>query len=209
MLLFALATAAFGAFLKLTSELTEGELEPFDHAVLSRVIQLRTPGLNGIAVDITALGSVTVVSLITSVAVICFAIGRHWSSVAQLIFASIGGGFLSTVLKHVLERERPAELGRLVQVASFSYPSGHSLAAASVYVTLAITVARLVDSRSPRVAAFVFAFGLSLTVGFSRAYLGVHYPSDIAAGLLLGTGWAFSVGACFSYLRGRGRVPSD
>ena len=96
MLLFALATAAFGAFLKLTSELSEGELDPLDREVLRRVIELRTPVLNGVAVDVTALGSVTVVTLVVSVAAVCFALGRHWSSVAQLIFASVGGALLSS-----------------------------------------------------------------------------------------------------------------
>jgi len=209
MLLFALATAAFGAFLKLTSELGEGELEPLDRAVLSHVIALRTPLLNGVAVDVTALGSVTIVTLVTTVAAVCFALGRHWSSVAQLVFASVGGAMLSSLFKALLERERPPALGRLVQVSSFSYPSGHSLASACAYITLAIVVARLVQSRPRRIATFLLASIMALTIGASRAYLGVHYPTDIVAGLLLGTAWALLVGAAFSYGRGRGKVPVD
>lgn len=209
MLLFALATAAFGAFLKLTSELSEGELEPLDRAVLSHVMALRTPLLNGVAVDVTALGSVTIVTLVVSVAAVCFALGRHWSSVAQLVFATVGGAMLSSFFKALLERERPPAVGRLVQVTSFSYPSGHSLASACAYITLAIVVARLVQSRARRVVAFALASFMALTIGASRAYLGVHYPTDILAGLLLGTAWALLVGAAFSYGRGRGKVPVD
>jgi undecaprenyl-diphosphatase len=209
MLLFALATAAFGAFVELTSELHEGELEPLDREVLTRVIAMRTPTLNGVAVDVTALGSVTVVTLVVTVAAVCFALGRHWSSVVQLIFGSVGGAMISSMLKQVLERERPPAVGRLVHVSSFSYPSGHSLVSACAYITLAIVVARLVKSRRPRVAAFALAMFLALIIGASRAYLGVHYPTDIAAGLLIGTGWALFVGAAFSYARSRGNVPND
>ena len=209
MLLFALASAAFGAFLKLTSELNEGELEPLDREVLQHVIALRTPVLNGVAVDVTALGSVTVVSLVVSVAVVCLALGRHWSSVAQLVFASAGAGLLSTMFKRLLERERPAAVGRLVEVSSFSYPSGHSLVSACAYITLAIVVARLLKTRRPRIAAFALAIFLALNIGASRAYLGVHYPTDILAGLLLGSAWALVVGAGFSYARARRKVPMD
>jgi undecaprenyl-diphosphatase len=209
MSLFALATAAFGAFVKLTSELREGELDPIDRGLLHRVIELRTPVLNGVAVDVTALGSVTVVTLVVSVAAVCFALGRHWSSVVQLVVGSVGGALLSSSLKDMLERARPPSAERLVYVTSFSYPSGHSLVSACVYITLAIVVCRLLKTRGRRVAAFALAIFLAMIIGASRAYLGVHYPTDIIAGLLLGAGWALLVGAAFSYARGRGKVPLD
>jgi undecaprenyl-diphosphatase len=207
-LMASLGLLAVGTFLKLTSELTEGELDAFDRELLSRVIAMRTPALNGAAVDITALGSVTVVTLVVIIAGVSFALGRHWGSVAQLLIASIGGGLTSDLLKPMLERERPAELGRLVHVASYSYPSGHSLASASVYLTLAILVARHVSRSDAQRLVIVAALFLAIAVGFSRAYIGVHYPSDILAGFLLGSGWALLVSAVFSYLRGRGTLPA-
>lgn len=207
LLLAALGTAGIGIFLKLTRELTEGELDPFDRALLDHVIALRTPSMNGVAVDLTALGSVTVLTLIVTVAVCLFAVGRHWGSVSQLLIAVLGGAIGSTLLKRVLERERPPEVGRLVHVASFSYPSGHSLASASIYLTLAILTARQMKHPVGQKLIVVFAILLATTVGMSRAYIGVHYPSDIAAGLSLGGGWALLVSALFSYLRGRGTLP--
>jgi undecaprenyl-diphosphatase len=207
MLLAALGTVGIGIFLKLTRELTEGELNQFDTTLLSHVIALRTPSLNGVAVDVTALGSVTVMTLVVVIATSLFALGRHWGSVSQLLLTARGGALASTFLKRTLERERPPEIGRLVHVASFSYPSGHSLASASVYLTLAILAARRMPQRSARVLIIVFAVLLAITVGISRAYIGVHYPSDIAGGLSLGAGWALLVSAVFSYLRGKGKLP--
>ncbi len=209
MLFIALGTAAVGSFVKLTSELTEGELDKFDKQALATVIELRTPALNGAAVDLTALGSFTVLSLIVALAAGLFVLNKHWGSAVQLLVAGIGGGFISSGLKRVLERERPSEIERLVHVASYSYPSGHSLASATVYLTLAILVARLLPEKNARTLVVVVALLLAVAVGASRAYIGVHYPSDIAAGLLLGAGWALLVGAVFSYLRSRGAVPTD
>jgi undecaprenyl-diphosphatase len=206
-LLAALGTLGIGIFLKLTTELTEGELDAFDRSLLSKVISLRTPSMNGAAVDVTALGSVTVLSLIVIVAVGLFALGRHWGSVSQLLLVALGGAVCSALFKRLLERQRPPEAWRLVHVASFSYPSGHALASASVYLTLAILAARQMSQPSARKLIILFAVLLALAVGFSRAYIGVHYPSDIAAGLSLGAGWALLVSAVFSFLRGRGSIP--
>lgn len=207
LLLAALGSGGIGVFVKLTAELTEGELDALDRAILAQVIALRTPAMNGISVDLTALGSVTVLTLIVSIAVCLFALNRHWGSVSQLLIAMLGGAVGSTLLKRVLERERPPEIGRLVHVASYSYPSGHSLASASIYLTLAILAARRMPNRTAQKLIVVFAIVLAGTVGMSRAYIGVHYPSDIAAGLALGGGWALLVSSVFSFLRGRGTLP--
>jgi undecaprenyl-diphosphatase len=206
-LLAALGTAGIGFFLKLTSELTEGELDPIDRTLLAKVISLRTPTMNGTAVDLTALGSVTVLTLIVTVAVVLFALGRHWGSVSQLLLTVLGGALGSTILKRWLERERPPEVGQLVHVVSYSYPSGHSLGSASVYLTLAILAARRMPNPTARKLIIVFAIVLATVIGMSRAYIGVHYPSDIVAGLSLGAGWALLVSAVFSYMRGKGTLP--
>jgi undecaprenyl-diphosphatase len=199
----ALGAAALGAFVKITAELEQGELDALDRAVLSKVIELRVPSLNGPAVDLTALGSVTVLTLVVIVASVLFALSRDLRSGLQLVLTGVGGGFIDEALKQVLERQRPAEITRLVQVSSFSYPSGHSMASASIYLTLAILIARHLPSRSARVVCFAIAGGLAFAIGCSRAYLGVHYPSDILAGLLLGTGWALLVSALFAYVHAR------
>jgi undecaprenyl-diphosphatase len=202
-LMAALAAAALGAFVKITTELEEGKLDALDRAVLSKVIELRVPSLNGPAVDLTALGSATVLTLVVIIASVLFASSRDLRSGLQLVFTGIGGGVIGDALKHVLERQRPAQITRLVHVSSFSYPSGHSMASASIYLTLAILIARHLPNRAARVVCFAIASVLAIAIGGSRAYLGVHYPSDILAGLLLGTGWALLVSAVSAYLHAR------
>jgi undecaprenyl-diphosphatase len=202
-LLLAAGVLAIGAFLKLTSELHEGELDALDRTLLEAVVAARVAALNGTAVDVTALGSVTVVSGVCVLALGLYALSAQWRAFWQLALAAIGGGLCSTALKQVLERARPNAALRLVQVESFSYPSGHSLAAASVYLTLALLVARPLPNRGARLWVFAFALTLIAAVGASRAYLGVHYPSDILAGLLLGSGYSLLVSAVFSYLQAK------
>jgi undecaprenyl-diphosphatase len=199
--LLACAVLAFGAFIKLTSELHEGELDHFDRRALELVVALRLPGLNGPAVDLTALGSVSVLTLLCVVSVLLLILQRDALAAWQLILAACGGGMISSLLKQALTRARPSHVEKLVEVTSYSYPSGHSLAAASVYLTLAIVSARHLSARSARVFVFCAALLLMAGIGLSRAYLGVHYPSDIAAGLLLGSGWSLLVSSLFSYLR--------
>lgn len=210
MLLAALGTIGVGVFLKLTSELSEGELDGFDQAVLKIVVSLRVPALNGPAVDLTALGSVTVLTLIVTSVVLFLWFERDLAGIAQLLLASLGGALGSTLLKSVMERARPPEISRLVHVSSSSYPSGHSLASASIYLTIALVLSRRLPAMSQRVLLFTLLTLLALTIGSTRAYLGVHYPSDIAAGFSLGAGWALLVSAAFSYARAakRPRLPA-
>ena len=200
-LLLACAVLALGGFIKITAELAEGELDKYDELALANVVALRQPAWNGSAVDLTALGSVTVVSLLCVVSVVLLFIQRDRLGAWQLILAAVGGAFLSSYFKGALERARPSHVLKLVQVSSFSYPSGHSLAAASLYLTLAIIASRHLSTRSARVFVLGGAIALMGCIGGSRAYLGVHYPSDIAAGLLLGSGWSLLVSALFSYIR--------
>lgn len=202
-LLLAASITAIGAFLKLTTELSEGELDALDRSLLQRVVALRVPGLNGPAVDLTALGSVTVLTIVCVLSLGLFALLQDRRGFWQLALAAGGGALCSSWLKQLLERARPDQALRLVEVASYSYPSGHSLASASVYLTLALSVARRLPTRRARAWLILFALCLMSAVGASRAYLGVHYPSDILAGLLLGSGYSLLVSALFSYLSAR------
>jgi undecaprenyl-diphosphatase len=144
---------------------------------------------------------VTVLTLLCVFSVCLLVLQRDRLGAAQLALAACGGGLLSSVLKHALTRARPSHVEKLVEVTSYSYPSGHSLAAASVYLTLAIVAARHLSNTNARILLFAVALLVMVSIGCSRAYLGVHYPSDIAAGLLVGAGWSMLVSALFSFLR--------
>jgi undecaprenyl-diphosphatase len=202
-LLLGCGVLALGGFIKLTSELAEGELDALDRLALQNIVALRQPAWNGSAVDLTALGSVTVLTLLCVVSGVLLFMQRDRLGGWQLVLAAIGGAVLSSYFKGALERARPDHVVKLVDVSSYSYPSGHSLAAASVYLTLAIIASRHLSARNARVFVLCSAVLLMSCIGCSRAYLGVHYPSDVAAGLLLGSGWSLLVSALFSFVRAK------
>lgn len=194
-----LAALAVGAFLTLTTALKSGRLQSFDDHALGALASVRSPGLTATAVDITALGSITIVTLVALMSGLFLLMAKQWRSFTQMVVASLGGALWTTLLKNVLERARPTSVPKLVDVAGFSYPSGHSLAAASIYLTLVLIVVPRIHRRQERIVAWALAVFAIAAVGASRSYLGVHYPSDVAAGLLLGSGWALFASAAVRF----------
>lgn len=197
-----------GSFIALTAEMLERDEEfaATDYAVLRWVAQFRSSALNGIMVDLTALGSPTIVTLLSVVFFLVFLLLKDRISALHLVTASIGGGILSRLFKDVIARERPDIVPRLVDVSGFSYPSGHALFAAAIYLTLAILAARHFPRLGQRAAIFALAVAVVAAVGLSRVYLGVHYPSDVASGILLGAAWAFILGAAMAKVSQRRSV---
>src|SRR5690606_30000981 len=133
-------------------------------------------------------------------------IEREWRSHDWIDLAALGATLLSALLKVFYDRPRPDLVQHLVEVTSMSFPSGHSLLAASVYPTLGAVVAQL--SRRRRVKFYVMAAALTLMVliGVSRVYLGVHYPTDVLAGWVVGLGWALVCHLITSKLQRRGAI---
>jgi undecaprenyl-diphosphatase len=194
------AALSFGIFVKITSELLEHEVRGLDSLILTAVAKLRRPWLTGVAVDVTALGSLALVALISVVAICIFLSLENRPAAWQLFLNSVGAGIWTGITKNVFERARPEEVTQLVQVSGFSYPSGHSLVSASLYLTIALLAARHLPTRKGRVLLFVLAIAIILLVGMSRMYLGVHYPSDVASGVLLGIAWALLLEGGFSMI---------
>jgi undecaprenyl-diphosphatase len=192
------ASLSFGIFIKITSELLENEVRGVDSSILTVVGRMRRPWLTSAAVDLTALGSITLVVLISTVALCMLLSLKDRLGAWQLLLNSVGAGIWTGITKNVIERARPENITPLVQVSGFSYPSGHSLASASLYLTIAILAARYLPTRGARVLVFGFAVAVILLVCFSRVYLGVHYPSDVASGASLGAAWALLLAGAFS-----------
>lgn len=192
----ALAGAVW-SFLAIGSEMREGELTAFDRWVLEA---LRLPGEPHRAAgphwlmesmrDLTALGGITVLSIVTVLTVIVLL--GHKRRVQALVFAVCVplAQLSSGLFKHVYERVRPsfAVYGDLP--TSMSFPSGHSTVATATYFLLAVIISSLETSRSMKALAFAVAALLSIMIGASRVYLGVHWPSDVIAGWCLGAAWA-------------------
>jgi membrane-associated phospholipid phosphatase len=187
------ALLAIGAFVALTHELVERDVDAIDRALLLGVATARRWWLNGVAVDVTALGSATVLTACAVFAVLVLIALRRRAAAIQLVLASTGAAVLTTIAKHVIERQRPTVVPRLVEVTGFSYPSGHSVASSAVYLTLALIASReLARARRVIHAAGAVVVG---AVALSRIYLGVHFPSDVVSGICIGAGWALIIDA--------------
>jgi len=194
------AALAFLAFVGITSELIEGDLNAADSALLLVVAKARTPWLTVAAVDFTALGSITLVVLFSAVSLAVLLALHDRLGALQLLAASGGSGILTLVTKDVIERIRPEEAQQLVTVSGFSYPSGHSVSSSALYLTIAFIALRYATRPGTRAAIF---FGLSaviIAVGASRVYLGVHYASDVVSGISLGAAWALMLAGLFARL---------
>lgn len=187
-----------GGFGLIADEVSDGETMKIDEAVL---MAFRTPGdptdpigpawLEEAARDVTALGSFTVLAILITVVVLhLFLIGRKrtgWFLTASVI----GGTLLSSGLKSLFDRPRP-DLTGVARVFTTSFPSGHATVSAVVYLTLGALLAEMTESRGQKILYLGSAVLLTVMVGLSRVYLGVHYPTDVLAGCSIGAGWALA-----------------
>lgn len=195
-MLFA-AAAAVWAFLAVGGEMREGETLALDRKIL---LAFRTPGhpdqplgphgFQEAMRDVTALGGVTVLTLVTIVAALIFIFHRKLRHAGVFVGAVLVAQVGSELLKNLYGRPRPELVPHGSYVYSASFPSGHSMLAATVYLTLAALVSTLEPRRATRALVFATAIVVMVAVGVSRIYLGVHWPSDVLAGWCAGAGVA-------------------
>ncbi|HEX8907523.1 MAG TPA: phosphatase PAP2 family protein [Longimicrobiaceae bacterium] len=178
-------------FAALADEVMEGDTLPFDRAVLLWMDRHSSPMLTGLALDVTALGAGTVVWLLVIVASVFLWVSRHRYSAALLWVSILGSGLINSVMKLFFNRPRPHLFPWRVPYAGFSsFPSGHSMTSMVCYATLAYLIARLVPSVFLRRFTFGVAALIIVLIGLSRMYLGVHYPTDVLAGFMMGLAWS-------------------
>lgn len=149
-----------------------------------------SPQVEGMVRDITALGGTIVLTLITAATVIYFFLTRRLSTAFFVLVAVGGGQVLSSLLKLGIDRPRPELVSHLANETSLSFPSGHAMLSAVTYLTLGTLAARFLHGRTTRIYVLSLAVLLTLMVGVSRIYLGVHWPSDVLAGWCAGFAWA-------------------
>lgn len=194
--LFALGIGTAG-FVAITSEVAEGETQSVDQALL---LALRNPAdlsdpigppwLEEIGRDLTALGGVATLTLLTA-GVVGHLLLQRKPRAAGFVGASVTGALLlSLALKHVFDRPRPHLVPHLSHIATTSFPSGHSMLSAAVYLTLGGLLARLEANLLLRAYVLLWAVLLSFLVGLSRVYVGVHWPTDVLGGWAAGSAWA-------------------
>lgn len=212
----AFIAAALYAFAQLADEMMDGEIKPFDEAIMRA---LRNPAdladpigprwLDIAMLDITALGGTAVLTLITA-GVVGFLLmdGKRGAALFVLV-AVVGGSLLTTLAKLAFARPRPELVAHLVEVSSYSFPSGHAMASAVTYLTLGALLARTQARRRIKAYLLAIAVLLTLMIGTSRVYLGVHYPSDVLAGWALGAAWAMLCWQVERFLQQRGQVEKE
>lgn len=199
--LLAIGAALIALFIKLAGEMQEGETQAFDIAILRALRHADDPAqligpawLKSSVIDITALGGVTVLTLVSILAVAFLMLGKRHHQALFTALATGGGALLGTLLKTMFARPRPEVVPHLVEVTSLSFPSGHSLNSAIIYLTIAVMISRSFDDRASRIFTITVAALLVLAIGTTRLLLGVHYPSDVLGGWTLGAAWALMVG---------------
>ena len=208
----AVASGLVLAFLSLADEVTEGETKAFDTAILmmfrdpTNVEHLVGPmWLHEMARDITSLGSFSLLGLIVVGLCIYLVLCRLRAEALLIIVSVLGGTTISTLLKMGYNRPRP-DLTTMSQQFTASFPSGHAMLSAVTFLTVGALLARLAPTRVLRIYCYVLAILLTLVVGSSRVYMGVHYPSDVLAGWCLGAAWALLCSAVAARLQQRGEI---
>lgn len=193
----AAALALIWIFTTLADKVLEGDTRQFDEWVLSALRQKTNPEaligprwLKWGAEDITALGSPTVLGLTVLAVTGYLFLHRLYRNGLFIFTASVGGWVLNWVLKQVFARTRPSIVPHLREVVSSSFPSGHALTSAAVYLTLGALLMRIADGRLAKYYCIATAMFVTFLVGSSRVVLGVHYPTDVLAGWAIGMSWA-------------------
>lgn len=184
-------------FLALANEVIEGEPLTYDEVILLALRSptdpadpLGPPWVEEMGRDFTALGGVSIVGLVAGIVCLYLALARRWSTIALIIIAVVGSLLLNQLLKAGFNRPRPDLVPHGMVVYHASFPSGHAMLSASVYLTLGALLARLQQQRAQAILIMGTAILVTVLVGISRVYLAVHWPSDVLAGWAAGSIWA-------------------
>ena len=216
LVVLAVATAAVWGFIALADEVLEGDTHAFDNWLVGAMRSANDPAdplgprwMEEMARDATALGGLGWVTAATLI-VAGYLILDHKSHMAMLVMvASAGGGIMSLLLKSLFDRPRPDLVPHLSHVSTSSFPSGHAMLAAVVYVTLGSLLAAVISRTALKIYVLAIAVVLAIIVGISRVYLGVHYPTDVLAGWLAGLIWALICWLVARWLQIHGQVEKE
>lgn len=194
--LAAIAAACF-VFLKIWSEFAEHDPRSLDATIM---LSMRVAGhpnipigpawLRAMMIEISSLGGGTVLTLLLFGACGFLAIKGAAKRALWVAGAVLSGSLAVTLLKHLFGRPRPELIDHLVGTQTLSFPSGHAANSALVYLTIAALASDHEPSRPARIYLLAVAIVLTLMIGLSRIYLGVHWPSDVLAGWTFGAAWA-------------------
>jgi undecaprenyl-diphosphatase len=216
LLIVMVAAAALFAFAKLADEVAEGGTRAFDERLL---LALRTPGdladpigprwFEEMMRDFTALGGTGVLVLMVLAVAGFLVLTRKGHAALAVIVAVAGGVLVSQTMKWAYARPRPELVPHGAEVYTASFPSGHAMMSAIVYLTLGAMLARTQSGQAVKAYVLSVAIFLTVLVGTSRVYLGVHWPTDVLAGWMLGAVWALGCWLVMLWLQARGQVEDE
>jgi undecaprenyl-diphosphatase len=201
------------AFGLIAEEVVEGETLSFDRKLMlalrqsgNPAVPIGPPWLQEAARDVTALGSTIVLGIILLAVVGYLLLSRRRATAWLMLGTVLSGVALNNLLKFSFARPRPDLVTPAVRVFTASFPSGHATLSAITYLTLGTLLARTNSEISLRIYFMTLAALLTILVGLSRVYLGVHYPTDVLAGWCIGTAWAMGSWVLMTWLQHRGKV---
>lgn len=194
--------------------IARGRQFAFDRAIM---LALRDPAdlampqgpvwLRQAMIDMTALGSETILTLAVALGTGFLLANRHLLTAALVLGGTVSGSIAVALAKQLVGRARPALVDHLVEVGSASFPSGHAANSAIIYLTITLVLMQIVQARRARWFLFAATVLLVVAIGASRVYLGVHWPSDVLAGWSFGALWALAWWALGSWVRARRAQP--
>jgi undecaprenyl-diphosphatase len=216
LLIMIVAAVLLFVFAVLADEVAEGDTRAFDERVL---LALRAAGdpadpigprwFEEMMRDFTAIGGTGVlVLMVLAVAGFLTLTGKGHAALAIIVAVS-GGTLLSQTMKWAYARPRPELVPHGAEVYTASFPSGHAMMSAIVYLTLGAMLARTQSSQAVKAYIISVAIFLTVLVGTSRVYLGVHWPTDVLAGWALGALWAIASWLAMLWLQSRGQVEDE
>lgn len=211
-----LTTLAVWTFVALADRVSDQRAMRFDEWMLQALRRPEDPAIPigprsmmEAARDISALGGMTVLTILTLGVTGFLGLRRMYGAMWLVLGSTLGGMVAVTILKNVFDRPRPSLVPHLSLVFTSSFPSGHSMLSATVFLTLGALLSQFVHERVLKAYFLTSAVLLTLLVGASRVYLGVHYPSDVLAGWSAGLAWALICDLLAKYLQSRGAVEKD
>lgn len=200
------------AFLAIAGLVLDGDTQKLDEAIVQWFRRPDDPALprgpawmREVGIDITALGSSAVLLLLVLAVSGFLWINKQPRLVALLIISAAGGLVINAAMKALFARPRPSVVPHLREVFTPSFPSGHAALSAVVYLTIGVLLFEVVKGRTARLYCLAVAMAATGLVGFSRVYLGVHYPSDVLGGWATGIAWAGGCWVAVQYVERRQR----
>jgi undecaprenyl-diphosphatase len=204
------------AFVTLAGKVMDGDTQAFDTKILRALRDPSDPSrpigpawMEGMLIDLTALGGSTILwMLILAVAGFLVLQTRYRTAIVVLI-TSGSGELLNFAMKHAFNRPRPTVVPHLRMVYTTSFPSGHAMESAIVYLTLAAILMRAADTTATKIYILSIAALLTTLTGVSRVFLGVHYPTDVIGGWIVGFIWASVCWVAAQHLEGTARIQAE